>query len=1515
MFKRIIDRPVLATVISIVLVILGVIGLTRLSVTRFPDISPPTVTVSGSYPGGNSEAVIRSVVTPLEETINGVENMQYIKSTASNDGTFNISIIFKQGVNVDQAAVNVQNRVSQATPKLPVEVIRMGLTTSKQQNSMIMIFNLYTEDNNKYDELFLQNYANINLIPQIKRVPGVGRAQVFGMKDYSMRIWLDPRKMANAGLIPDDIKAAIADQSLEAAPGKLGEESNAALEYVIRYKGKKNQPTQYEDMIVKTNNGQVLRLKDVARVEFGSIAYSGDNTSNGQNAVTLAILQTTGSNANEIEIGVRKEIERLSKSFPPGIKFASVMSTKDRLDEAIGQVKTTLIEAFILVFIVVFLFLQDFRSTLIPAIAVPVAIIGTFFFLLVFGFTINVLTLFALVLAIGIVVDDAIVVVEAVHSKMEGSDMSAREATQSAMSEITGAVVSITMVMAAVFIPIGFMTGSSGIFYKQFSYTLVIAIIISAVNALTLTPALCALFLKNPHAAGHEKKVSFGKRFTTAFNAGFNNLTGRYVRGLQFMVKRKWLAASFVVVISTLAIGIMTMIPKSFVPMEDDGFIIYSVTMPAGTALDRTTAVAAQINKMMKETEAVDNNTSITGYNLLSSSASTSYAMGFIKLKEKKNRGAVKDIDEVLGIISAKLSTIKEGSIMALRMPPVEGYGVASGAEIVLQDRMGRDLNSFKAQADKVIAEMMQQPGVMMAYTMFRSDYPQFELEVDEDKAKQMGVSVAGLLGTIQTYLAGDQSADFSRFGKFYRVNVKADGVFRTDEDAFNEIFVRNDKGGMVPAKSLITLHKVYGPESVSRYNMYNSISINVVGIPGYSNGQLMENMEKLLNKLPSDYSYEWTGLSLEEKSVGNQTIMIFGLCLLFVYFLLAAQYESYLLPLSVLLSIPTGILGAFSAIALAGLDNNIYVQVGLIMLAGLLAKNAILIVEFALQRRKAGMGLVEAAMQGAKARLRPIVMTSLAFIVGLVPLMFAQGGMAVGNKSISIGAGFGMLSGVILGIFVIPILFIFFQYLHEKITGGGKPSMQTAKAGFMNNTTMMLLLVTLVSFSSCVVGKKYSRPDVKLPEQFRQEVPVTADTVLLPWKTFFKDPMLSELIDSALRKNYDMQYAAITLQQLDLTYKQARLALLPTADFNLGANRNYPSKNSMNGALGEQFIGTRYIDDYNTNVQLTWEADIWGKAAMQKQGAKAEYIRQKEMMTATKTRIIAEVAQAYYNLISLDEQLQFAKRSVELADSTFRMVELQYNSGRANSLALEQVRAQKNTAELLVPLTVQQIEVQENALSLLCGNYPSAIRRSNIQLQVSETFSAGVPAQVLSRRPDVRSAEQAVVSAYSKTGLAKAAMYPSLSISVQSGLNAFKSHKWFMVPASLFHTFAGNLTQPIFRKNELKTNYKITQLEEERLVTQFRQTVMVAVGEVSDAMSKAANAAKRLKIIEEKTSALNKAVRDALLLYRTGKANYLEVITAQNNVLQNGVEAIGIRREQMLAQTDLYRALGGGAE
>jgi len=1034
MLKKIIDRPVLATVISLVIVILGLIGLQELPVTRFPDISPPTIMVTGSYPGGNSETVIRSVVTPLEEQINGVEDMEYIRSMASNDGTFSITIIFKQGVNADQAAVNVQNRVQQATPILPQEVIRMGLTTSKQQNSLIMMFNLYTDDNSVYDEKFLQNYANINLVPQIKRIKGVGQVQLYGDKDYSMRVWLNPQKMASYGLVPADISRALADQSLESAPGKLGEESDAALEYVIRYKGKKNLPEQFEDIIVKNTQNQILRLKDVARIEFGSIAYGSNSLSNQRNTVTLGILQTTGSNANEIEVQINEAVENLSKFFPPGIHYSKVISTKERLDEAIGQVKTTLLEAFILVFIVVFIFLQDFRSTLIPTIAVPVSIIGTFFFLLLFGFTINVLTLFALVLAIGIVVDDAIVVVEAVHSKMEGTSLTGKEATHQAMSEITGAVISITLVMSAVFVPIGFMSGSAGLFYKQFSYTLAIAIVISAVNALTLTPALCAVLLKN-HATHPTEKKNIAQKFTIAFNAGFNQLTNRYVNGLKFLVRKRFLSGLFVIGTLLIATFLMTNTPKSFLPMEDDNLFMYSLSMPPGTSLSKTTETADKINVILKDVEAIEDNTSFTGFNILGNSNGTSYAAGFVKLKPKKERGAIQDIDAVLADVDQRLSVIKDGTIMSFRMPPVDGYGMTNEVEIVLQDRMGRDPKHLKAQADKLITQLQELDEVGMAYTLFRTDFPQLELEVDEDKTKQLGVNVSDLLETIQIYFSGDQSQNFSRFGKFYRVSVKADAIFRMDEYAFNDIFVKNDKNEMVPVNTLIELKKVYGPESVSRYNLYNALNINVSPNPGISNGAMMEKLETVLQQLPSDYSYEWTGLSKEEKASSGQTFIIVGLCLLFVYLLLAAQYESYIIPLAVMLSIPTGIVGAFLGIKAIGLDNNIYVQVGLIMLIGLLAKNAILIVEFAVQRRKKGYSIREAALEASKARLRPIIMTSMAFIAGMIPLMLSGGGMAFGNKSISISAAMGMLSGVVLGIFIIPILYMFFQYLDEKIS------------------------------------------------------------------------------------------------------------------------------------------------------------------------------------------------------------------------------------------------------------------------------------------------------------------------------------------------------------------------------------------------------------------------------------------------------------------------------------------------
>ncbi|GAB3988562.1 efflux RND transporter permease subunit [Spirosoma daeguense] len=1035
MLKLFIERPVLATVISILLVILGVISLVTLPVTQFPEIAPPSVQVMASYPGANAEVVARSVATPLEEAINGVENMTYMTSSSGNDGSVAINIYFKLGTNPDLAAVNVQNRVAKATSLLPAEVIQAGISTQKQQNSMIMILNL-NSDEDVYDETFLQNYAKINLIPELQRVNGVGQVMVFGVKDYSMRIWLKPDRLIAYGLSPQEVMASIREQNLEAAPGKIGENSKEAFEYVIKYKGKLNQPEQYENIILKANaDGSTILLKDVARIEFGSFTYSGDTKVNGRPSVGIAINQMAGSNANDIQVAILSIMDKAAGAFPKGINYTIGYSTKTFLDESIDQVTHTLIEAFILVFIVVFLFLQDFRSTLIPAIAVPVAIVGTFFFMQLFGFTINLLTLFALVLAIGIVVDDAIVVVEAVHTKMEKSRQSARAATLRSMQEISGAIISITLVMAAVFVPVGFMNGPAGVFYQQFAFTLAIAILISAVNALTLSPALCALLLKNPHQEGHSRK-GFLNRFFDAFNAGFTSLTNRYVGGLRFLIRHKWVGLSGLALVGATTFWLMRTTPTGFIPSEDQGFIAYSLKLPAGASLQRTQKVADKIEGILHKTQAVEQHIEISGFNMIANSASPSYAAGFVKMRPYEDRGAVKELQQVVDTVSKQVAGVEEGRVDVFTMPTVPGFSNVDGFELLLQDRTGGSLDKLSATANAFIEEVQKRPEIAAAFTTFDTQTPQFELEMDVKKAKQLGVSTSDILQTMQVYYGTTFASDFNRFGKFYRVIAQADAPYRADPSSLNGIYVKNATGQMIPMTTFVTLKRVYGPEAVTRNNLFTSVMINGMAKPGYSSGDAIRAVEEVAKqKLPVGYTYEWTGMTREEIAAGGQSSLIFILSLVFVYFLLAAQYESYVLPWAVLLSIPTGILGVFAFINFAGIDNNIYVQVGLIMLIGLLAKNAILIVEYAVQRRQAGMGLLASALEASRLRLRPILMTSFAFIVGLIPLMSATGASAKGNHSISIGTAGGMLTGVLLGLFIIPVLFVIFQGIQEKIS------------------------------------------------------------------------------------------------------------------------------------------------------------------------------------------------------------------------------------------------------------------------------------------------------------------------------------------------------------------------------------------------------------------------------------------------------------------------------------------------
>jgi hydrophobic/amphiphilic exporter-1 (mainly G- bacteria), HAE1 family len=1032
MLKKFILRPVLSTVISIIIVLLGILGLVKLPLAQYPNIAPPTVQVSASYTGANADVVLNSVIVPLEEQINGVEGMTYMTSTASNDGSASITVYFEVGTDPDRAAVNVQNLVSSATSQLPQEVTKAGVTVRKQQSSFLLIFALYS-DNPAYGQTFLQNYAIINVLPQIKRVPGVGSANAFGTRDYSMRVWLKPDVMSIYGLTPADVSTALSEQNIEAAPGKFGENGNQSFQYVIRYTGKLKTVAEFENIIIKSNgNGQLLHMKDIARIELGALSYNSSSAVNGKPAIGIAISQTAGSNARDVINNSKKVIEEAAKFFPDGIHYTTLVDVNKFLDASIHKVIFTLLECFGLVFLVIFLFLQDIRSTIIHGISVPVSITGTFFFLYLFGFSINLLTLFALVLAIGIVVDDAIVVVEAVHAKLENGYQSSKKAAIDAMSEITGAILSITLIMAAVFIPVTFVSGSTGVFYKQFGVTLAVAIVISAVNALTLCPALAALFLRPPKHEAHKKK-NFLQRFGTGFNAAYATLTNKYSRSVSFLSKQKWIVVLTVILSGCGFYFLMKTTPSSFVPDEDMGTIFVNISLPPAASMERTAVIVKQVSDSASSIEQVENVFRIVGQNFIAG-AGSSYGMVILELKHWDKRKGISNQD-VINQLNQKVAGIREAGILPLSLPTITGFGGTGGFAFQLQDKGGHTIAEFFSIAQTFLAALNKRPEIQYAATAFNPNFPQYELSVNVAKVKEAGITEDGILNTMQLYYGGSYASNFNKFGKQYRVMIQADTNYRASPEGLNKIYVRTINSKMAPITEFISLKRVYGPESISRFNLFTSISVNGSPSTGFSSGEALVAIQEVAKKtLPAGYGYEYSGISREEQNSGTQSVYIFLLSLVFVYLLLSAQYESYLLPFAVLLSLPLGLSGVYLFAKLFGIGNNIYMQISLIMLVGLLAKNAILMVEFALDRRRKGMDLVQAAMEGAKARLRPILMTSFAFVFGLMPLMFATGAGASGNRSIGTGAIGGMLIGTVLGVFIIPALFILFQSLQEKM-------------------------------------------------------------------------------------------------------------------------------------------------------------------------------------------------------------------------------------------------------------------------------------------------------------------------------------------------------------------------------------------------------------------------------------------------------------------------------------------------
>ncbi|MBP1165321.1 hydrophobe/amphiphile efflux-1 (HAE1) family protein [Chryseobacterium sp. PvR013] len=1027
-----IRRKVLSLVISILFVLLGIMALLKMPITQFPDIVPPSVTVTAKYTGANAEVSANAVALPLERAINGVPGMTYMSTVTSNDGLTLIQVFFEVGTDPDVAAVNVQNRVTTILDELPEEVIRAGVTTEKEVNSMLMYLNITSADPSQ-DEQFIYNFTDINVLQELKRIDGVGRAEIMGQKEYSMRVWLDPQKMAAYNISADEVITSLQKQNISAAPGKVGETSgktSSQLQYVIKYKGKFFEPKQYEEVPIRSDvDGTILKLKDIAKVEFGAMNYGMVSKTDGRPSASIMMKQRPGSNASEVIESVKAKMEELKvTSFPPGMEYNMAYDVSRFLDASISAVLTTLIEAFILVGIVVFIFLQDWRSTLIPVLAVPVALVGTFAFMNMLDFSVNLLTLFALVLAIGIVVDNAIVVVEAVHVKME-EGINAMDATISATKEIAGAVVAITIVMSAVFIPVAFLDGPVGVFYRQFSLTLAISIVISGVNALTLTPALCAIILK-PH--NHDKKKTIIDRAFQSFNTGFERLTNGYVGILTKFATRTTVTFGLLFLFVGLTFVTSKFLPTGFIPMEDQGMVYVSVTTPQGATVERTEKVLDEVTVIAKKIKGVENVTTLAGYSIVTEIAGSSYGMAMINLKDWKERNI--SVNDLITELSDKTKSIADAQIEIFAPPTVPGFGNTSGFELRLLDRTGGTIENTDKITKDFVKKLNDAPELQNNFTSFDATFPQYMINVDYDMAAKKGVSVDNAMSTLQTMLGSYYATNFIRFSQMYKVMVQASPEHRDTPESILNLYLKNDKGEMVPFSTFITIEKVYGPEVLTRYNMYMSAMINGEPADGYSSGDAIAAVERLAKEtLPRGFDIEWSGMTREEILSGNQTVYIFAICLLFVYLLLAAQYESFLLPMPVLLSLPTGIFGSYIALVLMGLDNNIYAQVALVMLIGLLAKNAILIVEFAVARNKQGFDIIPAAIEGARQRLRPILMTSFAFVAGLIPLCIASGAGAIGNRSIGTAAAGGMLIGTIFGLVVIPGLYIFFAKLENK--------------------------------------------------------------------------------------------------------------------------------------------------------------------------------------------------------------------------------------------------------------------------------------------------------------------------------------------------------------------------------------------------------------------------------------------------------------------------------------------------
>lgn len=1490
-----VDRRVMAVCISLLIALVGFICLKTLPIEQYPDIAPPTVMITTSYSGADANTVMKSVVMPIEEAVNGVENMAYMTSEASATGDVSINVFFKQGTDPDMAAVNVQNRVSAALGLLPQEVTRVGVKVEKRQNNILQIAALVSRDG-KFDNDFVANYVDINVKPRLLRVTGVGSVQLLG-NTYSLRIWMKPDVMARYGLSPEDIFAAIGNQNMVAATGSLGEQSGNTYQYNLEYKGRLQSIDEFNDIVLRSSGGNVLHLRDVADVELGALNYSFSSRIDGKPGVAYIIYQAPGANATQVNAAINDIYKDLQETMPAGLEFSILQTSDDFLYAAIHNVVETLIIAILLVILVVYFFLQDFKATLIPSISIIVSLLGTFAVVKIAGFSLNILTLFALVLAIGTVVDDAIVVVEAVMAKMEHGYTSAYKATKDAMSEVTVAVISCTLVFMAVFIPVTFMPGTSGTFFTQFGITIASSVGLSCISALTLCPALTAILFRPKKEAPNGKK-SFNQWVKEAYEAGYNAVLSKYKTGVaKFLQKpgRAWIWLIAAVVAMVLA---MRALPAGLVPQEDQGVILVDVTAPAGSPLVETDKIMAQVEEHVLRLEEVESYAKITGFGIVSGTG-VNYGTLVVRLKPwDKREGYEHYIDMVMAKLYYSCEDIKDAKIFPTQMPQIPGYGNNNGIDLQMEDLQGGDMSQFNEVVNAFLAELQKRPEVQIAQSLYDESYPKYKVDVNATQCDRAGISPDVVLNTLGAFCGSAYISNFNQYGKVYRVMAGAAPEYRLDPNSLNNIFVRiGDE--MAPIAQFVTLTPAVGSATQKRFNLYQSIACYVQPNAGFSEGDVQRVIAEVAkDHLPAGYAYEYGGMSreLEANSKSNLTGLIYLVCVLLIYMILASLYESYFIPLAVLLSVPFGLMGSFAFSWLCGQENNIYLQTGVIMLIGLLAKTAILITEFAVEKRKQGMPIIEAALGACEDRLRPILMTVVTMIAGMIPLIVEGGAGANGNRALAIGVTGGMAVGTLALVFVVPAFYIIFQKLHERFQGDREIENQESKVPMI-----IVIACSTILLNSCGVFKKYEPA-----QQATQDSLITAVSDAT-WQSYITDPVLQGHIRKALDNNVDYRSSQLIVQEADARLRAAKLGFLPTlaiSPANAGVVGTYSPNAGLSGATLT----------YQVPLSLNWGGEGFGTITNRKRQAQVLRDQAEDNRAAAHANLVATVARIYTQLQLLDFQAVILDSTEVIWQRVLETQRVLVKNGQAYSPSVGQMESSLINVQIQRKRLLEQIHSLELSMCLLLNEEPHEIVRSP---WTSYTFDQWdiepVPASQLSNRADVRAAERNVAAAFYQTNMAKAAFCPALSL---SGLIGWTNNGGIVAnPGQLLMNAVLGLAQPIFMGGKLKANLRIAKLEQEEAANRYVETMLKAGVEVNDAIFRCANAQAQDTLYQRLLTTQSEAYSGTCELMKKGKASYIEVLIAQDNYLNAQLADVTNRYNGLISLIDLYVALGGGTK